>query len=357
MTKPDVTSSPDEAIEAMAARWIARRDRGLSEAEETAYRKWLAEDNRHAAAMRRPEKNWAALDQLVAKVPSRAALPDADLLAPRRVRPVGILFPLLGAAAAIAVVLYVRSPQAKPPTVIAGTPSRAVGHSAAVHIEPKRLTLEDGSIIELNAKAEVVVEFSADERRVRLVGGEAYFTVAKNAQRPFVVSTPGLAVRAVGTEFSVGLGQQELSVLVTEGRVRVDAKPAQPGDQPAEARELSTLGAGQQGVVTLGVADGGKGLAEITTRRLNADEIDRALSWRNLQLEFTEMPLDQVVQEFNRYNTRKLAVGDAQTATVRVTGTFRANNVDAFVRLLDFSFGVTAVPGEAGIVLHKTHGR
>ncbi len=91
-----------------------------------------------------------------------------------------------------------------------------------VRLEPERHVLEDGSVVELNALTKLDVQYTPTERRVRLVRGEAYFIVAKNPQRPFRVSANQVTVQAVGTAFSVGLDPKELSVLVTEGKVRVE---------------------------------------------------------------------------------------------------------------------------------------
>src|SRR5581483_9214616 len=85
----------------------------------------------------------------------------------------------------------------------------------------ERQTLADGSVVELNGNTQVQVAYSPAERRVRLVQGEAHFTVAKNKRRPFWVEAQGVSVRAVGTAFNVRLDPQRVDVLVTEGRVPV----------------------------------------------------------------------------------------------------------------------------------------
>jgi transmembrane sensor len=357
MTEPNAKSSPDDAIEAIAARWIARRDRGLTEAEQAAYLQWLREDPRHEAAMVRPEKNWSALDQLAGQIEAQGGPPNPDLLAPRR-RTFWSWTPILAAAAAAAVALiyFSGAPGSGPQPARADSAGNETKGPGLIRIQPERLTLEDGSIVELNAQGKVEVQFTAAERRVRLERGEAFFTVAKNPQRPFIVITDRVTVHAVGTAFSVELGREDLSVLVTEGRVQVDESSGPPSATAAPARALSALHAGQQGNFDLVAASGKADRPKVKVTELAPAEIDRALSWRNLQLEFTDMTLGEVVAEFNRHNRQKLVVGDVKTAAVRITGTFRANNVDAFVRLLDFGFGVTAVPQGAGIVLRKTHG-
>jgi transmembrane sensor len=83
-------------------------------------------------------------------------------------------------------------------------------------------------------------------------------------------------------------------------------------------------------------------------------DMDRALSWQAMRLEFVDMPLGDVVVEFNRYNRQRLTVANDETAAILVAGNFRADNVEAFVRLLDSSFGVTAFHHEGEITLRKT---
>ena len=357
MNEPDAKFSPDDSIETSAARWIARRDRGLTEEEQAAYLKWLRKDPRHEAALVRPEKNWSALDQLAGQISGQGGSPNPDLLAPRH-RSFWSWTPLFAAAAAAAVALvyFAGSPRSGPQPARAASAGNETKGPGLIRIEPQRLRLEDGSVVELNTSGKVTVQFTAAERRVRLERGEAFFTVAKNPQRPFIVITDRVTVHAVGTAFSVELGREDLSVVVTEGRVQVDESSGPHSALAAPARTLSALDAGQQGNFALAADSGPADRPKVTVTALTPAEIEHALSWRSLQLEFTDMTLGEVVAELNRYNQQKLVVGDGETAAIRITGTIRANNVDAFVRLLDFGFGVTAVPQGAGIVLRKTHG-
>jgi transmembrane sensor len=91
-------------------------------------------------------------------------------------------------------------------------------HKSYLHVN-ERLALPDGSRVELKDGSEVVVQYSASERRVKLTGGEAHFTVWKDKTRPFIVNAAGVEVRAVGTAFNVRLEAKSVEVLVTEGRV------------------------------------------------------------------------------------------------------------------------------------------
>ena len=335
MAVPEKSPAPD-AIESAATAWLARRDRTLTAAEQDAYLEWLRADPRHAAAVARLKKVWGMLDQLSEWRPAHSPRPNPDLLAPHtRNKIYWLSATALAAVAAVVLAVAVFQQALSEPE-----PRRAI-----IHPGPERQTLADGSLVELNAGAHIEVQFTADERRVRLVRGEAHFAVAKHSARPFVVDAGAVAVRAVGTAFSVSLQSAEVSVLVTEGEVGVLAPPPPVGAQrpPSAAESPTFLTAGQQAIVALHppVAT----TVPAATVRINdvtPAQIERALAWQGLRLEFQEMPLGDVVAEFNRYNRRKLSVRDRATAAIVVGGSFRADNSDAFVRLLESSFGVTA---------------
>lgn len=345
-------SDESAELEAKAASWLARRDRGLAPAEQDAYLQWLREDPRHGAAVARLEKTWTALDALAGDRPRHAgARPDPDALA--RPTPAARRRPspwfgsfltgaTLAAAASIAGFFFLRpeAPQPIAPVteLLAPAPARAV----RVIPGPQRLALADGSDVELNDGGRVEAAFTPAERRVRLVGGEAHFTVAKNPARPFVVDAGAVAVRAIGTAFDVRYTADAVEILVTEGRVQLERAPS---DDAAPALQPTPLGAGQRATIDL-LSDTPPEVATVTPL-----EMERALAWRSAQLEFPELPLGEVVAEFNRRNRQQIRVSDAATAQVRVAGRFRADNVDGFVRLLEASFGVSAERAADGVIV------
>lgn len=338
MSIPEQSS---EVVESAAAQWLARRDRGLAASEQDAYLQWLFENPAHGVAINRLEKTWRALDQLEKWRPVHSRQPNPDLLAPPRRH----VWRWPAALAAAAMLVFTLITFRHHPAELAST------RQAIIHPGPERMTLEDGSIVELNAGAKVEVAFTPAERRVQLVRGEAHFTVAKNPARPFIVSVNKLCVRAVGTAFSVSLNREAVSVLVTEGKVRLDEMAVAVVDAEPSPHELSHVCAGQQAVVNVDQT----GIPLVSeVREVTPSEIERALSWQGLRLEFVDMPLADVVVEFNRYNQRKLVIDDARTGTILVGGNFRADNVDTFVRLLDIGFGVTAVNRGNEVVLSRS---
>jgi transmembrane sensor len=329
--------NPD-AIEAAAAEWLARRDRGLIAKEQDAYLQWLRETPLHGAALARLENSWAALDRLEKWRPVHSLQPNPDLLAPQRQSIWRWVAPL-AAAAAVVVGAILWFPRPVEPS----TPRQAI-----IHFNSEKISLEDGSIAELNNGAKIKTDFTESERRVTLMCGEAHFTVAKNAKRPFIVSADKFFVRAVGTAFSVTMNRDAVSVLVTEGRVRLEDASGVVDGQIINSRELSHLHAGQQGVVSTITATE---VPVVQVREVTTTEIQRSLSWQGMRLQFVDMPLADVVAEFNRYNLRQLVIGDVHTGAILVGGNFRADNVDAFVHLLSLSFGLSATPRGDQIVL------
>jgi transmembrane sensor len=341
--EPNIIS---EEIHDAASVWLSRRDRGLAAAEQDAYLEWLYADPRHGRAIVQLERVWATLNKLEQWRPAHSQIPNPDLLALRRHSRLYWLSTALAAAAAIGMAFYVWLPGL--------TGSAPLRREAIVHPGPEKMALADGSIVELNRGAKIDVRFAPGERRVRLLAGEAHFTVAHNAARPFFVDTGRVSVRAVGTAFSVALATAEVAVLVTEGKVQVLETPTvgtvashRPLFEAVEGNG-PYLTAGQRTVVSLTA-----GTAPVVQDVTPAD-MDRALSWQAMRLEFVDMPLGDVVVEFNRYNRQRLTVANDETAAILVAGNFRADNVEAFVRLLESSFGVTAFQHEGMITLRKT---
>lgn len=324
------------AIAEAAAAWLARRDRGLSPAEQDDYLQWLAANPRHTEAVTQHAAALERMMQLYEWQPAHDTEPNPDLFKPSRSAtalrwarahrfwPAG-----LAAAAAVAVGFILWSPRPAPVPVAAAPKSY-------LHVND-RLALPDGSRIELKDGAEVVVLYSETERRVKLTGGEAHFTVWKDKARPFIVDAAGVEVRAVGTAFNVRLGAQSVEVLVTEGRVTVD--DAQGGANSPTAPLFVSVS--ERAVLSLGTASAPV-VAPVT-----AEDISRELAWQAPRLQFYETPLADAVAEFNRLNRHQLIIADPALNSLRIGGTFRPDNVEGFVRLLATTLEVRADPAGA----------
>lgn len=339
MINPLHLPSRDESIEAAAADWLARRDDGLTPEEEKAFARWQSADPRHAEAVARLGGAWAAMRQLGDYLPEGHGRPDPDFLSPRGPArtvqfAVRIVLPM-AAAAAVALAAAWFWPRARPEPLPVAAPTAAVTVYATAPDDYRRLTLEDGSVLELNAGSQVQVSFTAAERSVKLVRGEVQFTVAKNRNRPFLVEAAGVTVRAVGTAFDVRIGLREVEILVTEGKVQV-SQPGAAAGRPADfiGGEMPVLVAGQR-MILPSAAD-----ARPRVETLVAEAMREALSWQQERLRFVDTPLADVIQQFNRRNTTQIELGDAGLASLSVDGSFRAENVETFVRMLESNGGI-----------------
>ena len=350
MRESPIDKSRAEKIEQEAAAWVLRCDRGLAPAEQDDLSQWLAADPQHGVQFARHRKHWSRLDQLVDWYPEHSAQPNPDLLAPELRERVRRFVPLsLSFAAAAAVILAILSlrpdasnPKPHPPQTIASS------------VAGERV-LPDASIVRLNRGAVVDVHYTAGERRVRLEQGEAHFTVAKDNTRPFIVTARGIDVRAVGTAFNVRLDSTVVEVLVTEGHVQVNAAAEGAGDlktrgeHPAQPPRFPVLAARQRVVVSLVP---GAEPPQIAT--LTPVEIERVLAWQHRLPNFTAAPLSEIVAEFNRRNGAQLVVLDSELASIRISATFRSDNIDGFVHLLEAGFDVKAERrGESEILLRR----
>lgn len=320
MTEPGPDSGNSDELIETASRWLARQDRGLTPAEQDDYFQWLRQDPRHGQIVAKIRKTWAALDLLRRWSPVHSVQPNPDLLArpSRRVRAWRLAG--IGLAAAAVVLLGIFPPRPSPP---------ATPVSRGIHVIPQaeQITLADGSIVKLSHGGKIETEFSAGERRVHLLKGEAHFTVTKNPARPFVVDADGVSVRAIGTAFEVRRVSDAVAVLVTEGKVHVEQSTTHRSPTPLIAGEHVVVGTQEKSPLPV-----------VTT--LTPAEIDRALSWQGVRLEFAELPLSDVVREFNLRNSTQIRIAAHETAQLRIGGTFSANNVDGFVRLLQASFNL-----------------
>lgn len=310
----------NDAIRAEAARWLIRRDRGLSSAESIEYELWLAADERHAAATRRSTGVWSLLD----RIPETAAAPV--LAAATRRRSFWrrtVLATSLAAAAAVVfgIIVWQRTPA--PVAQLVSAPLTAIAR-------PRTVTLSDGSLVQLNTGSEVLELFSAGERRILLARGEAHFTVTKNPRRPFVVSAGTLQVRAVGTAFNVNLQPSGIDVLVTEGRVQLAATPV-----AATATGTSTfLDAGERAVLRVTPGPMPDLVRAVVVSRVDSAEMARVLSWREPLLRLGGATLAELSEEFARSTGRRLVLVDPSLAELRFGGRFRADDIEGFTHLM-----------------------
>ncbi|MSU49404.1 MAG: DUF4880 domain-containing protein [Opitutus sp.] len=332
------------AIREAAADWVARRDAGLSVRDELDYAAWLDADPAHRTAVDGLDFAWGVLDRPLTTGAADAVLGElahrARQRRQRRTIALGVASLVLLVGAGLGWQAMRPSPDVRSPATV-----------SAVVLLPSLQSLPDGSVAELRDGAEIAVEFTDARRRVVLRRGEAFFKVAKNPARPFVVAAGGVEVRAVGTAFSVDFGTGTVDVLVTEGKVAVAVAPgeAAQADATQPKPEPLLIGAGQGTTVSTAALQAG---SEI--RPVSDADLQSRLAWRSPRLEFSGTPLIEAVALLNRHNRVQFTIEDPELARTRVSGIFGAVNTDAFVRLLESSFDVQSERrGDDEIILRR----
>jgi len=336
--------SAEYEIEGTAADWLGRCDGGLTAAEASEFNTWIEADPRHASTFAELEAACRSLDGLTAFRPANSSAPDPNLpliigapLTRSKGKGPRHWMPIAMAVAAVVTVAFL-SPQLSIPSF---RPS--VQHLSTNVGEIQKRALPDGSTLELNTDSRVDVSFTDSERRVTLVRGEAYFSVAKDASRPFIVTAGGIGVRAVGTAFNVRLRADAVDVLVTEGRVRVaDQSEGPPSIAPAAHSETGAeVAAGERALIRATPSATKNVAAAVHVQTVDSGERERILAWQDQRLEFGPTPLRDIVAEFNRYNRQQMVVANAETGALSVGGTFQAKDPETFLHLLQSSFGIS----------------
>ncbi|EIZ78815.1 anti- sigma [Novosphingobium sp. Rr 2-17] len=297
-----------------AAQFVSRMDGdGWSDADESELQAWLAQDPRRHGLLLQVQAHWLALTP--ADAASEAA--DPPQIEDEEAAPVSSRWArrgVIGAMAASAALGFVGWRWSQ-------TPSAYVTKLGEI----RRLPLSDGSVMTMNSGSELTVTMAEQAREVQLTQGEAWFEVAKDAKRPFVVAAGDVRVRAVGTAFSVRRRETGVEILVTEGVVETWSD----GDSGLHMR----LQAGDRAMLSAhAVIDYETGVSS---------SVDRTLAWRSGMIDLNGRTLYDAADEFNRYNQRQIIIADPRIAREQFDGLFRINDPAGFAEAVKASLGVS----------------
>lgn len=317
-----------------ASLWVARLDRGLSEEETEALRRWLEVNPGHRDCLLEMAELWDRMDSLSIL----SELFDPPVGHQQRTRVMGRTVWAV-AASILALVFAVNlllplSPWHAPDS---GNPSMSNLETSDTLYETgvgahSTVNLPDGTKMLLNTNTQVSVTYSDRERLLVLNRGELHVEVAHDKQRPLRVQAGRNVVEAVGTAFNVYLKEDEsFDVIVTEGRVRV--KPLQRIDSASglvdQSRELVR----------------GQKLTVRDSQALDVEEVDTTLindrlSWRDGNLVFRGETLREALKELSRYTPATFKVVDSRIKDVRIAGLYKAGDVDGLLLALKENFNI-----------------
>ncbi|WP_309645767.1 FecR domain-containing protein [Phenylobacterium sp.] len=290
-------------IDESAASWAARADRGLSSAETAELEAWLAGDVRRRGAFAR--MTWA----LMSTEPAEAACDVARI--PSRMTRRGWLTGAGAVAASLAAVgVYLGS-------------TRPVSYATRKG-EQKVVSLDDGSVITLNTNTRLQVRYTRNHRQIHLLEGEALFDVAKDRQRPFVVTARNADVRAVGTSFTVSnVSNAPVEVLVREGIVEVTR-----ADQPQQLAARVT--ASSRAILS-------RDTGAVAVAHVDEVELGSGLAWTDGRIIFRGETLAAAAAQFGRYSDVGIVVVDPALGAERVAGVFNATDPVGFAKSVALS--------------------
>lgn len=297
------------ALREEARAWLLRMSSGQAGPEdERALEAWLSRSEEHRRQFADVHRLWRELDQL----------PESAWLEPEPARQRPRWLPLALAASLAMVVLAgglvwrsLPGPETAP----------VQWQYATQTAELRSLALEDGSAVELGARSRISVAYDGDSRQVVLQDGEAFFDVARDVDRPFLIDVGVGTVRVLGTAFNIHRNGGQVTVAVARGEVAV-----------SRGSHRVSLAAGQR-----------LRLSQTELYRLDDRPAAEIASWREGRRVFRDSPLADVVADLNRYSPLPVVIADTRLAGLRVTGAFdNFADVPAVLETIELSLAVRA---------------
>lgn len=303
-----------------AERWYQRMHAAdCTHQERERFRQWQAERPEHAAAYARTEYLYHRAADLRLDPRWRAQAQAARQRTARASRRRGTLRWGLSAAATLLLTIGIGARLWDP--VPPGQ------RHVTVTGEQRTLALDDGSSVVLDTDSALTVRYSRRQRRLHLERGQAQFSVAKAADRPFIVQAGDGAVRAIGTQFQIRKDATVVRVTLLEGVVTVTA----PAATPRGGERSATLAAGEQ----LSFDPG-----ELWA--MAPANLEVANGWTHGELVFDGRPLVEMIEEMNRYTTAKIRLGDPSLQELQVSGAFYDNDQDSLIQALELGWSLRA---------------
>lgn len=333
-----------DTVDAQAAQWIARLDRGLSAEEERQLQSWLNESDAHRKALLAMAELWDKMDDL-SRLASLFEKPSQPVTQRRFVRA-----PLALAASCAAITFAVLL------GVLLGV-NQPNENALARHYyqtsigEQSVIELPDRSKLRLNTNTLVKVDYTKTRRLLVLERGEIHIDVAHDKSRPLSVLVQDKIIEAVGTAFNVRVASpREVEVIVTDGKVRVGQ--GLPKGSHLAAAEAFTKKAEQ----AQAVAKGEKlvlGAAQAAVQKVPEADLSAQLSWQEGNLVFRGETLSQALAEISRYTSVNFEIADEELRQVRIAGLFKAGDVNGLLNALEQNFQIEHQRRDNMIVLSK----
>jgi transmembrane sensor len=309
-----------------AAAWYARLTcDDVESSERAAFVKWRAADPQNERALRHLLETLGRADAALASLASggTAHVQKARTAWPRA---------LLALAASIAAVTTAA-------VILVGIPGASSPYEAVTTAVGKTGTVDlpDGSRIYLNTDTQLRYEVDQFRRHVRLAAGEAYFDIASDESRPFVISVGDHEVRVVGTAFNIRHVADRTDVAVSEGRVKFVTEPGL----------LARLLRSPTAVVLTPGMQISSHEAQVTIK--TDVNVSSVASWRHGQLVYRGQTLSDVMADLDRYFEPRFVV-DPAAAGLKVSAVINLGDLQTVLDTLSRQLLIRATPLDADTI-------
>lgn len=179
--------------------------------------------------------------------------------------------------------------------------------------EKLNLILADGTEIKLNSGSTIKFpkNFSADERRIILTG-EAFFDVARNESKPFIIESENVVTKVLGTSFNIQAyeDQEAVAVSVLTGRVEVAAGTNKVFLSPKE-----------QGIYKRGTENVLKGRVDI----------EKILFWKDGIIHFEDSSFEEVERVLERWYGVDISFDSKKLRQCHLTATYKNESLETIL--------------------------
>jgi transmembrane sensor len=213
--------------------------------------------------------------------------------------------------------------------------------------EHRQIELADGSRITLGAHSTLSVDLKSESRELRLSAGEAYFSVAKDARRPFVVRALNGEIVALGTAFNVRAVEGRVTVTVTEGSVKVTDTSVRTAALDTALAPAQRLSRGEQ----LTFEEASDFPAAVAEKAAHVD-VNESARWREGWLVYRDEPLKYVIADILRYTNLQVDV-TVPAADVKFSGAVFKDDIDEWIIALPEVASVTVERAGDGYIIRS----
>jgi transmembrane sensor len=218
----------------------------------------------------------------------------------------------------------------------------------------RTVELPDGSSITLGARTELSTQYTAARRIIVLKRGEAWFSVAHNAQRPFTVLAGGGAITAIGTQFNVrrdlDANLDRVTVTVSNGTVEVGPpKSSNPKPTAESGSSIHPTWAPERLVQGQEVSYDTQGREE----EVRTADLEATAAWREGRLEYHHTPLKVVIPRVNRYSEKPIILADSSAGELQFSGTVFEGQVNEWLRALQTTYPIEITESTDRIVIRS----